>query len=94
MENRGAVAIVLVIITVGIGVAGFTLINMPPADNTTTTDTSTDTTTTNSTDPTYTGPPIILRYTDLLNLNIEVPNWEFPMVGGSTFKVADHLGEI
>ncbi len=94
MENKGAVAIVLVIITVGIGIAGFTLINMPPADNTTTTDTTTDTSTTTTTDPGYTGPPIILRYTDLLDLNIVVPDWEFPMVGGSTFKVADHRGEV
>jgi hypothetical protein len=31
---------------------------------------------------------------DLLEFNITAPYWEFPMVGGDTFRVADHRGEV
>ena len=43
MENKGVVAIVLVVITIGMGVAGFVFINLPADDITTTTTTSSET---------------------------------------------------
>lgn len=94
MENKGVVAIVLVVITIGMGVAGFVYINLPTGDTTNTTTSETTGTSTTTTGPTYTGPPVILRYQDLINLSIEVPDWSFPMVGGYNFTMSEHRGEI